>query len=90
MTFEEADKLSSQELHDRAFRHAERHLNLKFFWDLLEMVPAATAAEGNVKGSEGETLHPTQQVVDAVTEDPALMDALRPVYIDYLVAHPDA
>jgi hypothetical protein len=90
MTFEEADKLSSQELHDRAFRHAEHHLNLKFFWDLLEMIPAAKAVEGEIKESEGETLHPTQQVVDAVNEDPALMDALRPVYIDYLVKHPDA
>jgi hypothetical protein len=90
MTYEELDKLSSKELHDRAFRHAERHLNLKFFWDLLELIPAAKAAEGNVKAAEGETIHPTQQVVDAVAEDPALMDALRPVYIDYLANHPDA
>lgn len=90
MTYEELDKLSSKELHDRAFRHAEHHLNLKFFWDLLERIPAAKAAEGKLEHSEGETLHPTQQIVDAVTEHPALMDALRPFYIDYLTKHPDA
>ncbi|HEX3465249.1 MAG TPA: hypothetical protein VHS78_14470 [Candidatus Elarobacter sp.] len=90
MTYEELDKLSSKELHDRAFRHAERHLNVKFFWDLLEMIPAARAAEGELKESEAETLHPSMQVESAVNEDPGLMDALRPVYIDYLVQHPDA
>ncbi|MBV8368258.1 MAG: hypothetical protein JO036_04910 [Candidatus Eremiobacteraeota bacterium] len=54
------------------------------------MVPAAKAVEGEIRESEGETLHPTLQVADAVREDPGLMDALRPVYIDYLVKHPDA
>ena len=90
MTYEELDKLGSKELHDRAFRHAERHLNLKFFWDLLEMIPAARAVEGELAESEAETLHPSMQVESAVREDPGLMDALRPVYIDYLVHHPDA
>ena len=90
MTYEELDKLSSKELHDRAFRHAEHHVNLKFFWDLLEMIPAARAVEGELEESKGEALHPTLQVASAVNEDPGLMDALRPVYIDYLVHHPDA
>jgi hypothetical protein len=90
MTFEELDRLSSKELHDRAFRHAERHLNVKFFWDLLQMLPVAEAAEGNVAQAEGDILHPRHEVLDAVRQDPAVMDAMRPVYIDYLQKHPDA
>jgi hypothetical protein len=90
MTFEELDRLSSKELHDRAFRHAERHLDVKFFWDLLQLLPVAEAAEGNVAQAEGDILHPRHEVLDAVRQEPALMDAMRPVYIDYLQKHPDA
>jgi hypothetical protein len=90
MTFDELNKLSSKDLHDRAFRHAEHHLDVKFFWDLVEMLPAAEAVKGNVGEADSEILHPMNAVVDAVEQDPALMDALRPVYIDYLQKHPDA
>ena len=90
VTFEELDRLSSKELHDRAFRHAERHLDVKFFWDLFEMLPVAEAAEGNVEHAEGDILHPSHEAADAVRQDPGLMDALRPVYIDYLEKHPNA
>ena len=30
------------------------------------------------------------QVVNAVEDDPELRDAMRPVYIDYLLKHPRA
>jgi hypothetical protein len=90
MTFEELDRLSSKELHDRAFRHAERHLDVKFFWDLFELLPVAEAAEGNVAAAEGDILHPRHEVLDAVNQEPKLLDAMRPVYIDYLQKHPDA
>jgi hypothetical protein len=90
MTFEELDGLSSKELHDRAFRHAERHIDIKFFWDLLEMLPVAEAAEGDVARAEGDILHPRHEVLDAVRQDPSLMDGLRPLYIDYLQKHPVA
>jgi hypothetical protein len=32
-TFEELDAMSSQELHDRAMEHAEKQLDVRFFWD---------------------------------------------------------
>ena len=35
------DDLSTQELHDRAIHRAEKHLDVKFFWSLLQMIPAA-------------------------------------------------
>ena len=40
-TPEDLEKLSTRELHDRAVRRAEKHLDVRFFWSLLEMIPAA-------------------------------------------------
>lgn len=89
-SFEELDRFSSQELHDRAYRYAERHLDVGFFWNLIEMMPAAEAVEGEAKQAIADILHPSQQVADAVKRDPNLVHALRPVYLDYLQKHPDA
>jgi hypothetical protein len=89
-TFDELNALSSKELHDRAFRHAEHHLDLKFFWDLLEEVPMAEMIAGNAREAQTDTLAPSVQVADAVRSKPELMDAMRPIYIDYLQKHPDA
>jgi hypothetical protein len=89
-TFAELDQLSSQELHDRAWHHAERHLNAKFFWDLLRLLPAALAGAGESGEAETDVQRSSALLVDAIDEDPKLIDALRPVYIDYLSKHPDA
>ena len=88
---DELEKLSTKELHDRAVRHAERHLDVKFFWSLLKMIPAAEAASGD----EGEADYDIQSakglISDAVhSGDGRLGAALRPVFIDYLRKHPDA
>ena len=91
-TFEDLDKLPSQELHDRAMHHAEHHLDVKFFWDLLEMIPAAEAAKGDTGEAEQDAQSAHSQVIDALgaDQDPKLLDSLRPVYIDYLMKHSDA
>jgi hypothetical protein len=89
-TFEELDRLSSRELHDRAWRHARHHLNAKFFWQLLELTPSALAGAGERDEADTDVQRPSALVVDALDEDPRLVDALRPVYIDYLTQHPDA
>lgn len=89
-TFAELDQLSSQELHDRAWHHAERHLDARFFWNLLRMVPTALAGAGDPGEADSDIQRPSALVVDAIDEDPKLIDALRPVYIDYLTKHPDA
>ena len=47
---EDLDQLSTEELHERALRRAERHLDVKFFWRLLQMIPAAET----ISGDEGE------------------------------------
>jgi hypothetical protein len=86
-SFEELDALSSDELHDRAVKHALRHLDVKFFWDLMQMTPAAEAEAGDVDQAESDVQHVSGQVADAVDDDPALKDAMRPIYIDYLLKH---
>ena len=48
MTDEDLDSLSTHELHDRAVRRAERHLDVKFFWRLLQLIPAAQTVSGDV------------------------------------------
>ena len=88
---EELEQLSTKELHDRAVRHAERHLDFKFLWSLLRVIPAAEAASGD----EGEADYDIQSakglISDAVhSGDGRLGEALRPVFIDYLRKHPDA
>jgi hypothetical protein len=88
---DELDRLPTKELHDRAVRRAERHLDVKFFWRLLRMIPAAEAASGD----EGEADYDIQSskglIYDALhSGDGRLGEALRPVFIEYLREHPDA
>jgi hypothetical protein len=88
---EDLDQLSTKELHDRAVRRAERHLDVKFLWSLLRMIPAAEVASGD----EGEADYDIQSgkglISDAVhSGDGRLGEALRPVFIDYLRKHHDA
>jgi hypothetical protein len=91
MADEDLDSLSTHELHDRAVRRAEHHLDVKFFWRLLQLIPAAEA----VSGDEGEADYDMQfskgLISDALhSGDGELGEALRPVFIDYLRRHPGA
>ena len=90
-TFEELDALPTRELHDRAVKRAEHRLDVKFFWRLLQLIPAAET----ISGDEGEGDYDIQSskglISDAVhSGDGKLGEALRPVFIDYLRQHPDA
>ena len=86
-TFEALDALPSHELHDRAVKRAERHLDVKFFWRLLSETPAAEAADGDTQQGQEEVAHWSRQVLDLLRHDEAAMDARRPIYIDYLLRH---
>ena len=88
---DELDALTSQELHDRAVSHARRHLDVKFLWELLKVVPAAEVAAGRPEHADYDVEHWSGQVADAFRDDDGeLADALRPVYLEYLEQHPDA
>jgi hypothetical protein len=91
MTDEDLDKLTTHELHDRAVRRAEHHLDVKFFWSLLEYIPAAETLSGDTGEADYDIQSSKGLISDAVhSGDGKLGEALRPVFIDYLRKHPDA
>ena len=85
---EEFEKLTTKELHDRAFSLARRRLDVRFFWNLLEAAPAAEAAAGHQGEADADILSLSERVADVVNPDTAEeADAFRPIYIDYLAEH---
>ena len=87
----ELEKLSSVELHDRAMALARRRLDVGILWRLIEAIPAAQAAAGNLDEAEADILSLSSLINDFMETDEAgeLADALRPFYIDYLLEHSD-
>jgi hypothetical protein len=82
------DALSSQELHDRAVSYARRHLDVKFFWNLMGALPAAEAAAGKLDEAEADVMKLSAHVDDvAESGEGEVADLLRPFYIDYLRRH---
>jgi hypothetical protein len=90
-TAEELEQLSTEELHHRAIAHAERHLDVKFFWSLLKVIPAAKAASGDEGEAEYDIQSAKGLIWDALRSgEGELAEALRPMFVDYLRKHPDA
>jgi hypothetical protein len=82
------DKLSSAELHDLAVRHARRHLDVRFFWRLIQTLPTAEAAAGELDEAENDVMRLSAHV-DDVTEagQGEVAELMRPFYLDYLRSH---
>lgn len=82
---EELDKLTGEQLHDLAVRRALKHLDLKFFWRLLEKLPVAEAGAGNYEDARAD-LQSAVAHVDDVTDSGRgeTAELLRPLYLDYL------
>jgi hypothetical protein len=79
------DQLSSRELHDLAVRHARRHVDIRFFWHLMEVLPAAQAAAGNMREAEADVAQMSAHLNDITDAGRGeVAEALRPFYIDYL------
>jgi hypothetical protein len=81
------ERLSSTELHDLAVRQALRHLDVGFFWRLLELLPAAEAAAGELDEAEAD-LQTLLAHVDDITDSGRgeVAELLRPFYLEYLRA----
>ena len=82
------DELSSHELHDRAVRYALRHLDIPFFFRLMEALPVAEAATGDIDGAEADALT-LRAHIDDVTDSGQgeVAELLRPMYLEYLREH---
>jgi hypothetical protein len=87
-TFQELDKLSTGQLRDRAFRVARHRLDIAFFWRLIEYAPVAEAIGGHTRHAQADVLSLSATVEDAINSGESdVEDALRPIYIDYLLKH---
>ncbi|CAN5757216.1 hypothetical protein BH23ACT12_BH23ACT12_12960 [soil metagenome] len=87
-TFEELDSLTSKQLHDKAARTALKRLDVGFFLDLLASVPAAEMVAGHREEANEDVVSLSKRLQDAVHADEGeLADAMRPIYIDYLLRH---
>jgi hypothetical protein len=82
------EQLSSAELHDLAVRRARRHLDVRFFWRLMQVLPAAEAGAGEVGEAEADVKKLSAHI-DDVTESGRgeVAELLRPFYLDYLKRH---
>jgi hypothetical protein len=89
VTRDELDKLPSRELHNLAVRRAVHHLDAEFLWELLRAIPAAEASEGHSVEAGRDITHLSVLLDDAIDspQEGDVADALRPLYIDYLVKH---
>lgn len=88
---EELEALSSEELRERAVKYARRHADVKFFWRLMQLLPAAEAAHGDL-GEARDDVESVYGRFDDLRESakPEMAEALRPLYLEYLLKHPKA
>jgi hypothetical protein len=82
------ERLSSKELHDLAVSRAKRHLDVRFLYRLLQVLPAAQAGAGELDEADADIQH-TLAHLDDVTDsgEGEVADLLRPFYLDYLHKH---
>ena len=85
-TFEELNALSSKELHDRATEQAKKNRDLKFFWEMAKVLPAAEAAIGNEDQSTADIFKIGSLIRDFFEAEDGddHVEALRPFFIEYL------
>jgi hypothetical protein len=82
------ETLSSAELHDLALRYARRHLDVAFFWHLMQNLPAAEAAAGQLDEAEADVQRLSAHLDDVTDSGRGdVADLLRPFYLDYLRRH---
>jgi hypothetical protein len=88
MSDDRLDALSSKELHDLAVRYALRHLDIAFFIRLMEALPVAEAAAGQIEEAEADALT-LRAHIDDVTDagEGEVAELLRPLYVEYLREH---
>jgi hypothetical protein len=82
------ENLSSKELHDRALARARERRDVGFLWELLRAIPAAAASLGHLDRAKFDLLHGLSLLEEFThAGEGDMADALRPLYIGYLVEH---
>jgi hypothetical protein len=82
------DRLSSHELYDLAVSRAKRHLDVRFFWELMRVLPVAEAAAGELEEAEADVMKLSAHLDDLTDAGRGqIADNLRPFYLEYLRRH---
>lgn len=84
-TREQLTQMDGEHLHDLAVRRALKHLDIKFFWNLMERLPLAEAGAGEFDQANAD-LQSAVAHVDDLTDSGRgeTAELLKPFYIDYL------
>jgi hypothetical protein len=82
------ERLSSKQLYDLAVSYAKRRLDIRFFWDLIRLLPAAEVAAGELDEAVADVMRLSAHVDDLTDagREP-IAEMLRPFYIEYLRRH---
>ena len=63
-------------------------MDLKFFWDLVKVLPVAEAAAGELDEADADVTSVIAHVDDVTDSgEGEVADLLRPFYLDYLQRH---
>ena len=82
------DGLPSAELHDLAVRRARHHLDARFFWHLMQTLPAAETAAGDFDDAQLDVQRMSAHVDDITQSGRGeVAELMRPFYLDYLRQH---
>jgi hypothetical protein len=87
----ELEALPIKELHDAAMAAARKHLDVGFLWDVVKALPVAEEAIGDDQRSKVDIMRPLALINDFLydTDSGELGEALRPMYVDYLLSKDD-
>ena len=88
-TREDLEAMPIDELHDRTMKVARHRVDVGFLWDLVKALPVAEEVAGDDQRSKVDIMRPLALLNDLVrdTDEGALGEALRPMYIEYLEEH---
>lgn len=82
------DAVPAEELYDLASRYARRHLDLGFFWGVIERLPAAEASVGQLDEAEADITRIVAHIDDLLDAGKGdVAEALRPYYLNYVREH---
>jgi hypothetical protein len=82
------EELTSEQLHDLAVQRAKRHLDARFFWRLMKILPAAEAAAGEWEDVENDVDRMSGHLDDITDSGRGeVAENLRPFYVEYLREH---
>jgi len=85
---DDLERLSSQELHDLAVSRAKHHLDVRFYWELMRLLPAAEAAAGDLDQAETDVMRLSAHVDDVTQSGQGeVAEMMRPFYLEYLRKH---